>query len=130
MYWANATVDGVRRLQSWDLAKDNNWFENVEDVDKLDLLVVIAAHSESQFCLDYRESGKKGMPGIVYIDVSRDPTEVKAITSTVDEFIDAIVALQPQGKAATRTKKTTKAAIRSPKKKATKAKKKTARKKK
>lgn len=92
VHWTNATVDGISRVQSWELASDDNWFESVEDVQGLQLLVIIAAHSESQLCLDYRRPGGSGMPAVTFVDVSRHPTEVRVIAKTVDEFIHALVS--------------------------------------
>ena len=53
--WMNAAIDGLDPVGSWELASEHNWFESVDDVPGLDRLVVIAGHSESQLCLDYRE---------------------------------------------------------------------------
>src|SRR5262245_51950745 len=69
VHWTNATVDGIDQVQSWRRAKDDNWFENVQDVKGLDLLIIIAAHSEAQLCLDYRKSGSNGMPCVTFVDV-------------------------------------------------------------
>ncbi|MGO9109978.1 MAG: SMI1/KNR4 family protein [Thermoguttaceae bacterium] len=43
VHWSNATVDGIWPLKSWERAKDDNWFESVEDVEGLDRLIRIAA---------------------------------------------------------------------------------------
>lgn len=90
--WTNATVDGIEPVESWERAKNDHWFDNVNDVTSLDLLIRIAAHSEAQLCLDYRKAGSNGLPGVTFIDVSTKPTEVRIITERVDEFIRALVA--------------------------------------
>lgn len=90
-YWTNATIDGILDVASWELASENNWFESVEDVEGLNKLIVISAHSESQFCIDFRENGAQ--PSVTYIDVSMNPTEVKTIT-TLENFIETIITLK------------------------------------
>lgn len=92
VHWTNATVDGIDRIQSWRRAEDDNWFESVEDVKGRDQLIIIAAHSESQLCLDYRESGRRRMPAVTFIDVCMNPTEVRIITKTADEFVRTLIA--------------------------------------
>lgn len=92
VHWTNATVDGIHQIQSWSRAEDNNWFESVEDVKGLDRLIIIAAHSESQLCLDYRKSGGRRMPAVTFIDVCMNPTEVTMIAKTVDEFVCTLIA--------------------------------------
>jgi hypothetical protein len=97
VYWTNATVDGIDQVDSWHRADDrgridSGWFDDVDDVEGLDLLIKIASHSESQLCLDYRKVGGKGMPGVTYIDVCQKPTQVVSIAGTVHEFILALVA--------------------------------------
>ena len=89
--WMNAAVDGILQVQQWDRAAENNWFESVDDVPDLYLLVRIAAHSESQLCLDFRKSGSTGTPAVTYIDVCMDPTEVVVLAETVDDFIQALI---------------------------------------
>jgi hypothetical protein len=98
VHWANATVDGIHPVQSWERAKDDNWFESVKDVKSLHLLIRIAAHSEAQFCLDYRKCGPSGIPAVTFIDVCSiggARTEVVRLTESVDEFIRAIIASRP-----------------------------------
>ena len=90
--WTNATVDGIEQAQSWERASDDDWVAGVDDVDDLHLLVVIAAHSESKLCLDYRKSGGSGIPAVTFVDVSTDPTEARIIAETADDFIHALVA--------------------------------------
>jgi hypothetical protein len=94
--WTNATVDGIEPLKSWMRAKDDNWFESVKDVKDLHLLILIAAHSESQLCLDYRKSGPDGMPAVTYVDVTMNPTEVVIIAKSVDDFLRALIAVRPK----------------------------------
>ncbi len=90
-YWTNATIDGISDLDSWELASENSWFESVEDIEGLDNLVVISAHSESQFCIDFRENSSQ--PSVTYIDVSMNPTEVRTIT-TLENFINTVIRLK------------------------------------
>lgn len=90
--WTNATVDGIETVESWERAEDCHWFDSAEDVPDKNLLVVIASHSESQLCLDFRVSGPNGVPGVSYIDVCTTPTQVAILTKTVDDFIRSIVA--------------------------------------
>ncbi len=97
--WTNATVDGIHEVQSWGRAADDNWFESVADVKGLDRLIIIAAHSESQLCLDYRKSGGRRMPAVTFIDVCMNPTEVTIIAKTVDEFVRTLIALRPDSAA-------------------------------
>ncbi len=92
VHWTNATIDGIEPVQSWKRACDDHWFDNAKDVENLSLLIRIAAHSEAQFCLDYRKSGRQGMPGVTFIDVCMAPTEVLTIVETVDEFINTMIA--------------------------------------
>jgi hypothetical protein len=92
VHWTNATVDGIGQVQSWRRADKDNWFESVKDVKGLDRLIVIAAHSESQLCLDYRKSGSGGMPAVTFVDVCMSPTEVRLITKSADEFIRTLIA--------------------------------------
>jgi hypothetical protein len=94
-HWTNAAVDGIYPVQSWKRARNDNWFESVNDVEGLDLLIIIAAHAESQLCLDYRQSGSRGLPAVTFIDVCKEPTEVKILADTVDEFIGGFIALRP-----------------------------------
>ena len=94
-FWTNAAVGGFFPVQSWQPATENHWFQAVEDVDGLERLICIAAHSESQLCLDYRRSGRQGVPGVTYVDVCRTPTEVTVVTQSVDDFINALVAARP-----------------------------------
>jgi len=90
--WTNATVDRILPVQEWELASLDNWFDSVDDVDKLDMLVRIAAHSEAQLCLDYRKTGTSGKPAVTYIDVCMNPTKVAVLVKSVDEFVDALAA--------------------------------------
>ena len=92
----NASVDGILPVEQGELASENHWFESVDDVDGLDCLVRIAAHSESQLCLDYRACGKAGTPAVTYIDVSMTPTEVTIVARSVDDFVAALVAARPK----------------------------------
>ena len=89
--WTNATVDGIETIDSWEHGEESDWFRSVNILDKK-LLIIIASHSESQLCLDYRKVGPSGVPSVVYIDVSMTPTEVLIITDSVDDFIRSIVA--------------------------------------
>lgn len=91
-HWTNAIVDGIHPVEKWETAAENHWFQNASDVPDLRLLVVIAAHSESQLCLDYRVSGPKGIPADVYVDVCMRPTEVVTVAQTMTEFVAAIIA--------------------------------------
>jgi hypothetical protein len=93
--WTNATVDGILPVQKWELASRDHWFDSVNDVAKLHLLVRIAAHSEAQLCLDYRKSGKARQPAVTFIDVCMNPTEVVVVAKSVDDFVDALVAARP-----------------------------------
>jgi len=95
LHWTNATIDGIDPVELWERAKDDSWYESVKDVKSLHLLIRIAAHSEAQFCLDYRKSGPSGIPGVTFVDVSRVPTEVVSLTESIDEFIRAIIASRP-----------------------------------
>ena len=95
VHWTNATVDGISPVQSWQRACDDHWFQNAEDVKRLHRLIVVAAHSESQLCLDCRKPGAGGLPAVTFVDVSMQPTKVRVIAKTVDEFIHALVALRP-----------------------------------
>jgi len=91
-HWTNAIVDGVMPVGEWEIASENHWFQNASDVPDLKLLVIVAAHSESQLCLDYRRCGPKGVPAVVYVDVCMRPTEVVTVAPTVTEFVAALVA--------------------------------------
>lgn len=95
LYWTNATVDGIDELKGWKRAKDDDWFESVEDINNLHLLIRIASHSESQLCLDYRKIGPNETPGVTYIDTAMNPTEIRIVTDTVDDFIRGLVASRP-----------------------------------
>ncbi len=90
-WWTNATADGIEHLQEWKLASEHNWFESVDDLDNLDLLVCIAGHSESHLCLDYRSCGRKGTPAVTYVDVCQNPTKVVVVAKSIDEFIKILV---------------------------------------
>ena len=61
------------------------------------LWVIFAGHSESQLCLDFRSSGAKGKPPVIYVDVCTSPTEVTTIANTADQFVGAII--KSEGKA-------------------------------
>lgn len=93
--WTNAIVDGIDPVDSWKRASDDHWFDSVNDVEGLHLLIRIAAHSESQLCLDYRKSGQNGLPGITYVEVCMNPTVVRVLTDSVDEFLDALIVSRP-----------------------------------
>ncbi|MCA9073163.1 MAG: SMI1/KNR4 family protein [Planctomycetaceae bacterium] len=92
LHWTNATVDGIDQLDGWKRAKDDHWFESVEDVNDLHLLIRIASHSESQLCLDYRKTGPDGIPGVTYIDTAMNPIEIRIVAFTVDDFIRGLVS--------------------------------------
>lgn len=89
--WTNAIVDGILEVEEWESAADNNWFDDVSDVDDLDLLVIFAGHSEAQLCLDFRAGGAKKRPSVAYVDVSATPTELTTIAKTADQFVLAII---------------------------------------
>jgi hypothetical protein len=93
--WTNATVDGIEPVGEWRRASDDHWFESVTDVEGLPRLIVIAAHSESQLCLDYRKSGPQKMPGITLIEIGLRPTEVSPITPSAEKFLRALIAARP-----------------------------------
>lgn len=88
--WMNAAIDGLEPVSSWELASEHNWFESVSDVPGLDRLVVIAGHSESQLCLDYREKGPKRSPALTYFDVCRSPTDEVSVCDSVVDFIKSL----------------------------------------
>jgi len=90
--WTNATVDGIETIDSWEHGDECNWFDSVEGIQDKNLLIIIASHSESQLCLDYRKNGPSGVPSVAYIDVSMNPIEVLIIADTVDYFFRSIVA--------------------------------------
>ena len=96
-HWTNAIVDGMKPVKEWEIASENHWFQNASDVPGLKLLVIAAAHSESQLCLDYRDCGSKGIPAVVYVDVCMRPTEVVTVSATATEFLAAIVASKKLG---------------------------------
>lgn len=96
-HWTNAIVDGVLPVDKWEIAAENLWFQNVSDVPHLKSLVVIAGHSESQLCLDYRACGPKRLPSVVYIDVCTQPTSVATVCSTVSEFLAALISSKAVG---------------------------------
>jgi len=89
--WTNAIVDGIHKVESWETAAHSHWFQNVSDGPGRNLLVIIAAHSESHLCLDFRLNGPKGVPSVTFIDVCMSPKEVTTVVRTVDEFVAAII---------------------------------------
>ena len=91
-HWTNSIVDGVMPVEEWEIAAENHWFQNAFGVPHLESLVIIAAHSESQLCLDYRACGPKGLPAVVYVDVCSRPTSVTPVCSTVTEFLAALIS--------------------------------------
>jgi hypothetical protein len=98
--WTNAVVDGILPVQQWETAAASNWFDSVSDVPALDLMVVLAGHSESQLCLDFRSSGAAGTPSVAYVDACTTPTELTTLAKTPDEFVAAIIKSKgrsPQG---------------------------------
>jgi hypothetical protein len=96
-HWTNAIVDGVMPVEEWEIAAENHWFQNASDVPHLKSLVIIAAHSESQLCLDFRACGPKRIPAVVYIDVCMQPTSVATICPTVTEFLAALISSKEVG---------------------------------
>jgi hypothetical protein len=96
-HWTNAIVDGMHPVEKWETAAENHWFQNASDVPDLELLVIIAAHSESQLCLDYRGCGPNGLPSVVYVDVCTRPTEIGTVSATVTEFVATLVASKEAG---------------------------------
>lgn len=96
-HWTNAIVDGLMPVEEWEIATDNHLFQNASDVPHLESLVVIAAHSESQLCLDYRACGPKRLPAVTYIDVCIKPTKVASVCSTVTEFLAALISSKRVG---------------------------------
>ena len=96
-HWTNAIVDGINPVEEWEIAAENHWFQNASDVPNLELLVIIAAHSESQLCLDYRACGPKRIPAVVYVDVCVQPTSAVTVSSTVTEFLTALIASKEVG---------------------------------
>jgi hypothetical protein len=96
-HWTNAIVDGMTPVEKWEIAAENHWFQNASNVPHLGSLVVIAAHSESQLCLDYRACGRKGIPAVVYIDVCTRPTSVVTVAPTVTDFLAALISSKDVG---------------------------------
>jgi hypothetical protein len=86
----NAAIDGLDPVEEWTLASRCPWFDSVDDVEGLDRLVVVAGHSESQLCLDYRGKGPKRAPSLSYFFVSIKPTEEVLVCDTVTDFIKAL----------------------------------------
>lgn len=109
-HWLNAACDWFLPIEDWELASENNWFESYREgeivtfggakVEKyipenpapdLHLLVIIAAHSESQLCFDYRECGPTGMPKVSYFDVTDDPMRSTTVCESAAEFVAAVL---------------------------------------
>lgn len=84
-------IDGILPVDEWELAKDYHWFDSVDDVDGLELLVVIANHSEDQLCLDYRKCGPKGVPGLTFIFCGVPPTETTLISDNIDTYLKELI---------------------------------------
>ena len=92
--WMNAAIDGILPIEEWELASDDHWFDSVkvqDDVDGLDRLVRIAAHSEAQLCLDYRSKAPRQLPGLTFVDVCMTPTEVVAVCDSVADFVETLI---------------------------------------
>ena len=108
--WLNAACDWFLPIDDWELASTNNWFESFREgeivtyggakvekyipenpVDNLHLLVIIARHSESQLCFDYRECGPAGMPKVSYIDVNDEPMRSTTVCDSAAEFVEAVL---------------------------------------
>ena len=45
-------VDGIMRVQEWELASCNDWFPDENEIAGQDKLVIFACHSESHSCFD------------------------------------------------------------------------------
>ena len=108
--WLNAACDRFLPIEEWELASENNWFESFVEgeivtfggakVEKyipehpetnLHLLVIIARHSESQLCFDYRECGPAGTPKVSYIDVTYEPMRSTTVCESAVEFVAAVL---------------------------------------
>jgi len=89
--WVSAAIDGFLDFSKWQPASESNWFDSVSDIPDLCHLIIIAAHSEAQLCLDYRESGPGGMPKVIYIEVDATPTKVCVVAENAEEFAVNVV---------------------------------------
>lgn len=95
-FLGNAACDGLLEIEEWCLASEHEWFESVDDVDGLELLVVIAQHSEDQLCLDYRENGRRRVPGLTSFFVGLDPTGETKESESISKAITAMRAFKKE----------------------------------
>lgn len=87
---ADSTVDGILPVEDWELASQNDWFSNNEEISNPELLISIAGHSEDQLCLDYRKNGPAGEPGITAFFITQSPPEINSYESITRLMNDII----------------------------------------
>lgn len=89
--WLNAAPDGFPDFDDWKIASEDNWFESITNIPGLDHLVIFAAMSGDELCLDYRENGLASMPKVVHIDTCAYPATICVVADSAEEFALAVL---------------------------------------
>lgn len=89
--WGNAIVDRISEIGEWQRLDETGWFDHCGNDPSLKLMIGFAQCAESFLCLDYRECGAMGEPGIVYVEATWDPIFTAAIAKNADELISELI---------------------------------------
>ena len=83
----DSAIDGINLVQEWTLASYSFDFDH--DIAGTERLVMIASHSESRLCLDYRERGPKRVPSLTSFFNDEETVEHESINELIREIVSA-----------------------------------------
>ena len=83
----DSAIDGINVVQDWTLASHSFDFDH--EITETERLVVIASHSESSLCLDYRKNGPKRIPSVTSFFLDAESREHESVKKMIQDIVSA-----------------------------------------